>query len=77
MTAFASVDRNRPVTEEDCAYFERRAEEEIDRARESADPRSVAIHYMLSELYLERIGAARGEADAAASDDEDERIDAG
>ena len=65
------------MTVDDRAYFELRAEQEIERARESTDPRSVAIHYTLSELYLERIGAARGEADAVANDDEDEPIDAG
>lgn len=62
-----------PVTNDDRAYFERRAEEEIERARESDDPRSVAIHYALSELYLERVDAASGEEEAEANaDDEDQ-----
>ena len=68
-----------PVTDEDRAYFERRAEEEIERARESSDPRSVAIHYALSELYLERIGTdscgTDGHSDA--TNRENEPIDAG
>lgn len=65
--------------DDDRTYFERRAEEEIERARESTDPRTVAIHYALSELYLERIDAAPGEAEgnAVANVDEDEPIDAG
>lgn len=70
MAALASEPDLR-VTDDDRAYFERRAEEEIERARESDDPRSVAIHYALSELYLERVDAASGEeeADADAADD--------
>ncbi len=77
MAPFASLELESPVKDEDRAYFERRAEEEIERARESADPRSVAIHYALSELYLERIGAAAGRADGevAPQNDEDEPID--
>ena len=43
------------------AYFYRRAEEEIERARASADPRLVSFHYRLSALYLDRaFGAAAG-----------------
>lgn len=49
------------MTDDDRVYFERRAEQEIERARESSDPRIVAVHYALSELYLERIGAAPDE----------------
>ena len=68
-----------PVADEDRAYFERRAEEEIERARECTDPRTVAIHYTLSELYLERVGAAPGLAGghAPGADDGNEPIDAG
>lgn len=69
MAALAS-EPNLRVTNDDRAYFERRAEQQIERARESDDPRSVAIHYALSELYLERVDAAREEeADADADDD--------
>ena len=76
MPSLASSKSGSPVTAEDRLYFEWRAEQEIERARESTDPRAVAIHYALSELYLERIDAALGEADghAVANDDEDEPI---
>ena len=79
MPPLASVRSDSPVTADDRAYFERRAEEEIERARESVDPRTVAIHYALSELYLERIDAARGEEEenAGANENEDEPIGAG
>lgn len=78
MAPFASLESESPVKDEDRAYFERRAEEEIERARESADPRSVAIHYALSELYLERIAEAPGgeRGHTAGSADEDEPLDA-
>jgi len=79
MTSLAPLRSEAPVTDDDRAYFERRAEEEIERARECTDPRTVAIHYALSELYLERIGAAPGEAEghAVANVDEDDPIAAG
>lgn len=36
-------------------YLEARAEEEIERAQQSADPRAVASHYHLAELYLDKL----------------------
>ena len=78
MASFASLELGSLVKDEDRAYFERRAEEEIERARESTDPRSVAIHYALSELYLDRIAEAPGGecGHKAGKDDEDEPLDA-
>ncbi|MEO7365451.1 MAG: hypothetical protein ABIW03_03945 [Sphingomicrobium sp.] len=35
------------------SYLLARAEEEIERARESADPRVVSAHFQLAELYLD------------------------
>ena len=80
MPPFASSGSELPMSDDDDrAYFERRAGEEIERARESDDPRCVAIHYALSELYLERVNATpgAGEGNAAASDGGDDPIDAG
>ena len=36
-------------------YYQRRAEEEVERALASDDPRVVQFHYVLSELYFERL----------------------
>lgn len=44
-----------PMPVDDEAYYQRRAEEEVERARASEDPRIVRFHYALSELYLDRI----------------------
>lgn len=78
MPPLASLRSDSSVTADDRAYFEQRAEQEIERARESTDPRTVAIHYALSELYLERIEAAPGEEEGnvGANDDEDGLIEA-
>jgi hypothetical protein len=39
----------------DEVYYRRRAEEEVERACASDDPRVVQFHYVLSELYLDRL----------------------
>lgn len=43
------------LSDEDRAYFERRAEEEVVCACFSRDPRAVEFHYQLAELYLEKL----------------------
>lgn len=49
------------MSADDEAYYQRRAEEEIERARRSTDPRVVHVHYRLTELYLDRVhGSAPG-----------------
>ena len=54
------------MSADDVAYYQRRAEEEVERARLATDPRSVQFHYAMTELYLEKLhasplpGAARG-----------------
>ena len=44
--------------ETDCDYWQRRAEEEVELARQASDPAVVAAHYRLSELYLDRLAKA-------------------
>ncbi len=39
----------------DEAYYRRRAQEEVERACASDDPRVVEFHYVLSELYFGRL----------------------
>ena len=46
---------------EDCEYYYRRAEEELDRAREATAERAVSIHYQLASLYLDRVYGAEGD----------------
>jgi hypothetical protein len=40
---------------DDVDYFERRAEEEIELARQSSDTRAVQAHYQLASAYLDKI----------------------
>ena len=40
---------------DDVAYFEQRAEEEIELARQAEDSRVVQAHYQLATAYLDRI----------------------
>jgi hypothetical protein len=50
------------MSAEDADYLQRRAEEEVERARLSDDPIVVHFHYALSELFFERL---RGGAEPA------------
>ena len=43
------------MSADDKAYHQRRAEEEVEHARRSDDPRIVDFHYRLTELYLDRV----------------------
>jgi hypothetical protein len=40
---------------EDTAYFERRAEHEIELAQRATHARAVQAHYQLASAYLDRI----------------------
>lgn len=51
------------MSEDDKAYFYRRAEEEIARAQSSADGKIVSFHYHLAGFYLDLVFG--GGADAA------------
>ena len=50
------------MSAEDEDYFQRRAEEEVERARLSEDPIVVHFHYALSELYFERLQSGGAQA---------------
>jgi len=43
------------MSEDDISYFHLRAGEEIERASAATDPRAVAFHYSLANLYLDRV----------------------
>ena len=51
--------------ESDAAYYQRRAEQEIELAQRAQDPGAVAAHYKLAELYLERSTQQKPERDPA------------
>jgi hypothetical protein len=46
------------MSADDEAYYQQRAEEEVERARRSTDPRVVDFHYRLTELYLDKVHGA-------------------
>ena len=46
------------MADEDGAYYQKRAEEEVELARRSTDPVVVQFHYAMTELYLERLHGA-------------------
>lgn len=43
------------MSAEECVYFLRRAEAELELAQRAEHPRAVAAHYRLAEHYLERV----------------------
>jgi hypothetical protein len=43
----------------DDAYFAARAEEELERARQAADPAAARSHYILANFYLHRVHGAK------------------
>ena len=43
------------MSPEDGAYYQKRAEEELELARRATDPLAVQFHYALTELYLDRL----------------------
>jgi hypothetical protein len=45
------------MTDEDSAYYARRAEAELDQAQRATMPEVVRVHYQLAEAYLERLEA--------------------
>lgn len=53
------------MSQEDLEYLERRAQQEIGLAQQARRPEVVAVHYALSELYLERLAQKRSEAGPA------------
>lgn len=60
------------MPDDDLAYFERRAEQELQLAQQAVDPQVVAAHYRLAELYLERLSTERATDLVSAEDSIDE-----
>ena len=53
------------MSEDDRAYYYRRAEEEIARAQAATDERGVSAHYHLAGYYLDRVfGSGCGDAES-------------
>lgn len=53
------------MEQDDLAYLARRAEQEIELAKQARTPEVVAAHLRLADLYRERIASARGKAGGA------------
>lgn len=49
------------MTGSDRYYFEARAEEELERARQATDSQIVASHHYLAKLYLEKLDRSKDE----------------
>lgn len=57
-----------PLSEDDKAYYHRRAEEEIARAQASNEAKVVSFHYHLAGFYLDRVfGGPSSSAGAGAA----------
>ena len=53
------------TNDDERGYWQQRAEQEVELARQATDPAVVAAHYQLSELCLQRLEAVTlAEADA-------------
>lgn len=50
------------MTRSDRYYLEARAEEELERAREAADPNAISSHRYVAALYLEKLHGERRSA---------------
>ncbi len=59
-------------SEEDAAYFQRRAEEELEMAQKATRPEVVAAHVALADAYLELVHMIRPRATPDAGDAERE-----
>lgn len=51
------------MSRNDPAYYERRAEEQLELAQSSLIPSAVKAHYDLANFYLEKRDAAQAEPD--------------
>jgi hypothetical protein len=58
------------LDDEDRIYYQRRAEAEVEKAREARHPAAVSSHYRLAEAYLEKAGGdeARGRSGPSGQD---------
>jgi hypothetical protein len=55
LTRDTSDQRSRKASERDLAYFQRRAEEELELAQKAQDERAVRSHYQLAAYYLDLV----------------------
>jgi len=54
-TRKTSAERKRNASERDRAYFQKRAEEELELAQKAQDERAVRSHYQLAAYYLDLV----------------------
>lgn len=63
------------MSEEDAAYFQRRAEEELEMAQKATRPDVVAAHVALADAYLERIHVGSPRREYGAGNAEENKND--
>lgn len=51
------------MSSHDLAYFQNRAEAELELAQRASHPKAVRAHYLLAELYLDKVHGRPGEAE--------------
>jgi hypothetical protein len=56
-----------PLSDDDKAYYHRRAEEEIARAQASSEAKVVSFHYHLAGFYLDRVFGEAKSSDLSAA----------
>ena len=52
------------MSADDLAYYQRRAETELELAQRANDAKAVQIHYELATAYLEKVHAEEARAEA-------------
>lgn len=60
---------------EDAAYWQRRAEDELEMAQKASRPEVVAAHVALAEAYLERLNQKPPVPDKTVNSDEEKNND--
>lgn len=53
------------MRENDAVYFYRRAEAELEQAKQATKPEVVRAHFMLANAYLERVSEAEAASTVA------------
>lgn len=58
----------------DLAYFQTRAEAELELAQRASHPKAVRAHYLLAELYLDKVYGQPGDAEHSAPEPAPNRL---
>ena len=50
-----NVSTETAVSSDEAAYFQRRAEQELELAQSAKDPKAAKAHYLIASAYLDRV----------------------